>query len=241
MPPGRQKISTFLIPAEKREKAYRFIAKEVKNGRQIFVICPLIEESDKLGVKSVEAEYRKLKDQIFPQFKIGLLHGKMKAKEKEKIMADFKKGKLDILVSTPVVEVGIDVPNASVMMIEGADRFGLAQLHQFRGRVGRGKHKSYCFLFSDSNSSKTLARLKAMEKMNDGFKLAEKDLRLRGPGEIYGLHQHGFPDLKMASLFDIKTLKIARQAAEKIIKTGIEKYSNLKNKLLEYQKERRLE
>lgn len=241
LPPGRQKISTHLVKPEKRNAAYKFIADQITEGRQIFVICPLIEESDKLGVKSAEQEYKKLKKEIFPEFKIGLLHGKMKPKEKEKIMGDFKDGKLDILVSTAVVEVGVDVPNATVMMIEGAERFGLAQLHQFRGRVGRANYKSYCFLFTESPSGRTFKRLGALVNLYDGFKLAEKDLEIRGPGEIYGVRQHGLADLKMASLMDAKMIKLAREEAENIIQLGLGKFPRLETKLENYQRERRLE
>lgn len=232
MPKGRQKVSTHLIPPQKRPDAYQFIENEIKKGRQIFVICPLIEESDKLGVKSAEVEYKKLKEEIFPEFKIGLLHGKMKTKEKEKIMEDFKNKKYDILVSTAVVEVGVDVPNASVMMIEGAERFGLAQLHQFRGRVGRAEHKSYCFLFTETGSQKTLKRLYSLIHLDDGFKLAEKDLELRGPGEFYGTKQHGFLDLKLASLFDKQMILQAKKEAERIIEAGLENYPALGEKIM---------
>ena len=241
MPPGRQKISTHLVPPNKRQAAYEFIRKQVKGGRQVFVICPLIEESDKLGVKAATEEYEKLKKEVFPDLKIGLLHGKMKTREKERIMNDFKKNKFDILVSTAVVEVGVDVPNASVMMIEGAERFGLAQLHQFRGRVGRASHKSYCFVFTESPSSKTYKRLGALVNLHDGFQLAEKDLEIRGPGEIYGTAQHGFWDLKMASLTDIMGIQKAREEAEKVIEQGLENYPALVKKLRDFEMERRLE
>lgn len=218
MPPGRQKIITKIVRPFEREKVYEFIKKEILASHQVFVICPLIEDSDYLGVKSVKKEYEKLSQKIFPQFKIALLHGRMKGQEKEKTMEDFKNGLIDILISTSVVEVGIDVPNATVMMIEGAERFGLAQLHQFRGRVGRGEKQSYCFLFTENPSGNTFKRLYALVKCENGFELAEKDLAIRGPGEIYGLRQHGIPDLKMASLQDILLIKKARQAAEDILK-----------------------
>jgi ATP-dependent DNA helicase RecG len=150
IPPGRKKVLTKIVPPEKREKAYEFIKKEINKERQVFVICPLIEESDKLGVKAATTEYQKLNKEVFPDLEIGILHGRMKAKEKESVMQDFLAGKINLLVSTAVVEVGVDVPNATIMMIEGAERFGLAQLHQFRGRVGRAEHQSYCFLFTES-------------------------------------------------------------------------------------------
>ena len=232
MPPGRKTIITRVVAEKNREKAYEFIKKLISKKQQVFVICPLIDESDKLGVKSVKKEYEKLDKKIFPKLKIGLLHGRVKPKEKDKIMADFLANKINILVSTSVVEVGVDILNASVMMIEGADRFGLAQLHQFRGRVGRGKHQSYCLLFTDSNSSKTLNRLGAMTKYTDGFSLAKIDLQHRGPGEVYGTAQKGFPELKVASLFDYELIKAAKHEAENIFKnSGLNKFVKLKEKI----------
>jgi ATP-dependent DNA helicase RecG len=201
LPKGRKKIITKVVAPTNRNKAYDFIENQIKNGRQAFVICPLIEESEAMvmaDVKAATKEYEKLSKEIFPHLKIGLLHGKIKAKEKEEIMKNFKEKKIDILVSTSVVEVGIDIPNASVMMIEGADRFGLSQLHQFRGRVGRAEHQSYCFLFTESPAKATSARLKAVAECEDGFKLAEKDLQIRGPGQFFGKEQSGIPDLAMS-------------------------------------------
>lgn len=217
MPKGRSEIITRVVPENKRIDAYRWIENQILKGRQAFVICPLIDESDTLEVKSAIREYERLHDQIFPDLKIGLLHGKMKAREKEEIMESFKKNDINILVSTSVIEVGIDVPNASIMLIEGAERFGLSQLHQFRGRVGRGEHQSYCFLFTEKHSEESKIRLSAMTKYSSGFKLAEIDLHLRGPGEIYGLKQSGIPDLKMASLTDSVTVNLARKAAAGLI------------------------
>lgn len=217
MPKGRREIITKLVAPGNRNLAYKFIHDQVKKGRQVFVICPLIEESDVLEVRSATEEYEKLRKKIYPDLKIGLLHGKMKPKEKESAMKDFTGGKTDILVSTSVVEVGIDVPNATVMLIEGADRFGLAQLHQFRGRVGRGEYQSFCFLFTDSTSGVAHRRLKALVKSNNGFELAEKDLEIRGPGELVGVRQSGLPDLAMASLSDTELIKIAREEAMRII------------------------
>lgn len=233
MPSERKKIITKLIFEEKREIAYKFIRKEIENGRQVFVICPLIDESDKLGVKSVKTEFKKLDQEIFPEIKIGILHGKMKSDEKEKIMREFQDNIIKILVSTSVIEVGIDIPNASVMMIEGADRFGLAQLHQFRGRVGRSNFQSYCLLFTENSSDKTNKRLNALLTCHDGFALANMDLKLRGAGEIYGTVQKGFPDLKIADLFDYKLMKKAKHEAEKIIARSpdLEKYPDLKSKI----------
>ncbi len=218
MPEGRKKIITNIIAENKRQEAYNFIRMEIKKGRQAFVICPLIDPSDKLGVKSVKEEYERLNKIIFPDLKINFLHGRLKTEEKEKIMKDFSKNKTKILVSTSVVEVGVDIPNASIMMIEGADRFGLAQLHQFRGRVGRSKYQSYCLLFTNSNSPIAKQRLSALEKYHDGFTLAKIDLKFRGPGEVFGTAQKGFPVLKMASLFDYNLMEKAKEKAKEIIK-----------------------
>ena len=237
MPPGRKTIITRVVSEKNREKAYEFIKNLISKKQQVFVICPLIDESDKLGVKSVKKEYEKLDKKIFPNLKIGLLHGRVKPKEKDKIMADFLANKINILVSTSVVEVGVDIPNASVMMIEGADRFGLAQLHQFRGRVGRGKHQSYCLLFTDSDSPKTMNRLNAMAKYTDGFSLAKIDLQHRGPGEVYGTAQKGFPELKVASLFDYELIKAAKQEAENLFKNSdLNKFAKLKEKINLFEK-----
>ncbi|EKD49847.1 MAG: hypothetical protein ACD_63C00029G0001 [uncultured bacterium] len=236
MPKNRKPIKTYLVPSTKRIGAYDFIKKEIKNGRQAFVICPLIEKSDKLGVKSATWEYKKLKKGEFKNLRINLLHGRMKAKEKEKTMDNFKSGKIDVLVSTAVVEVGVDVPKASVMMIEGSERFGLAQLHQFRGRVGRSKYQSYCFLFTDSPSQQTKERLAALVKSSNGFKLAEYDLAQRGPGEVYGIQQSGIPDLRMASLTDLVLIKTARAEAQVLINNGLEKHPALEKKLNAFSK-----
>ncbi len=217
MPAGRQEITTRLVSEAKRIQAYRWIEDQINKGRQAFIICPLIDESDTLELKSVTQEYSHLKEHIFPQMEIGLLHGKLKQEEKDKIMEKFKENKIKILVSTSVIEVGIDIPNASIMMIEGAERFGLSQLHQFRGRVGRGEHKSYCFLFTSSLSEDGQKRIKSMEQHSSGFKLAEIDLELRGPGEVYGVKQSGIPDLKMASLTDSVTIEKARKSAQALI------------------------
>jgi ATP-dependent DNA helicase RecG len=235
MPKGRQEILTRVVPEKKRQEAYRWIEDQVKKGRQAFVICPLIDESDVLEVKSVLQEYAYLSEHIFPDLTVGLLHGKLKQDEKDQIMKDFKDNKINILVSTSVIEVGIDVPNATIMLIEGAERFGLAQLHQFRGRVGRGEHKSYCFLFTKTQSEEGTKRMKSMEQYNSGFKLAEIDLEIRGPGEIYGVKQSGIPDLKVASITDAITLEKARESAKKIIEEDpkLEKYQKLATKITE--------
>lgn len=217
MPAGRQQIITRVVPENKRIDAYRWIEDQVKKGRQAFIICPLIDESDVLEVKSVIKEFEFLSEHVFSDLNLGLLHGKLKQEDKDKTMEDFKNNIIHILVSTSVIEVGIDIPNATIMLIEGSERFGLSQLHQFRGRVGRGEHQSYCFLFTGGLSEEGQTRLKSMEKHSSGFKLAEIDLELRGPGEIYGIRQSGIPDLKMASLTDSETIEKARKAAAKII------------------------
>jgi len=237
MPKGRQTIITRVVPEEKRQDAYRWIEDQVKKGRQTFVICPLIDESDVLEVKSVMKEYEFLSMHIFKDLKLGLLHGKLKQEEKDQIMKDFKENKINILVSTSVVEVGIDVPNATIMLIEGAERFGLSQLHQFRGRVGRGAHQSYCFLFTNALSDEGKTRMKAMEMHSSGFKLAEIDLKLRGPGEIYGVRQSGIPDLKMASLTDYEMIEKARTSAQRIINKDplLKTYDKLAGKISELQ------
>jgi ATP-dependent DNA helicase RecG len=231
MPKGRQPIITRIVPEEKRMDAYHWIEEQINGGRQAFVICPLIDESDILEVKSVIKEYEYLRQHIFPKLKLSLLHGKMKSNEKEAVMSAFLENRIKVLVSTSVIEVGIDVPNATIMMIEGAERFGLSQMHQFRGRVGRGEHQSYCFLFTQGNTEESQNRLRAMVQHSSGFKLAEIDLSLRGPGEIYGLRQSGIPDLKMASLTDSITISLARQAAEELLieDPELQKYENLRN------------
>ena len=225
MPANRREIKTRLVEPGNRAKAYDFIREHIKMGRQAFIICPLIEGNGEQGTgnslfeedrKSVVSEFEKLKS-IFPEFNIAMLHGKMPAKQKDAVMADFASGLAQLLVSTSVVEVGIDVPNAVVMMIEDAERFGLAQLHQFRGRVGRAEFQSFCFLFSNSKSDKAMTRLRAMEETNDGFKLAEIDLETRGPGAIFGLDQSGVVDLKMASYSDYNLIKMASEAAKETV------------------------
>ena len=257
LPKGRKKIITEIISPEKRKNAYAFMRKQIKSGRQAFVICPRIEppknDLDNEGteildqrilswqdVKAVKQEYEKLKKIIFPDLNISMLHGKMKTEEKEKIMKDFEEGKSDILVSTSVIEVGVDFPNATIMAIEGADRFGLAQLHQFRGRVGRGKHQSYCFLFTDFVRN---PRLRAIVKSQDGFELAEKDLKLRGPGDLTGQRQWGFPDFIMASLTNAELLEKTRSAAKETLQKDpeLKKYPFLRMKLKEFQQRIHLE
>jgi len=236
MPKGRLKITTWVVPEQKRKGAYEWIEKQIKeNKSQAFIICPLIEDSESetlADVKSVTTEFEKLK-KIFKGFKLGLLHGRLKPKEKESVLKSFKDGTIDILVSTPVVEVGIDIPNATIMIIEAGERFGLAQLHQLRGRVGRSDKQSYCLLFSNFHSGTAYTRLKAMEKSHSGFELAELDLKLRGPGEIFGTAQSGFPELKVANWGDIELIKDAKDTAVDIIKNP-QKYPTLTNKLKKY-------
>lgn len=217
LPPGRTPIITRIIAPAKRNDAYRWIESEVQKGRQVFIVCPLVEESEVLEVKSAKKEFERLSEKVFPNLNLGLLHGKMKPRDKDAVMSDFASGKIHILVSTTVIEVGIDVPNATIMLIEAAERFGLAQLHQLRGRVGRGAHQSYCFLFSDSDNEEAITRLHALEKISNGFELAEMDLRLRGPGEVFGMRQSGIPDLRMAKLTDAELIKRSRDEVEKML------------------------
>jgi len=257
MPKGRKKIITRIIPPAKRNEAYDFIRKEVKSGRQIFVICPRIEPSSAKTngeqtpflnernyswqeAKAVKEEFEKLKKEIFPDLRVTMLHGRMKTEEKEKALKSFRNGKTDILVSTSVIEVGIDFPNATIMMIEGSDKFGLAQLHQFRGRVGRGEYQSYCFLFSEFSSN---PRLRAMTISQDGFELAEKDLKLRGPGDLTGQRQWGIPDLVMAFLKNIELVEKTRQAAKAILQQDPEfkNHPLLKARMKEFHRKIHLE
>lgn len=232
MPHGRKQIKTWLVPKEKRSSAYSWIEKQIKNTKsQAFIVCPFIEESETMQtVKAASEEFENLKKKVFTDLKLGLLHGKMKTKEKETVLEKFRNGKIDILVATPVVEVGIDIPNATIAIIEASERFGLAQLHQLRGRVGRGDKQSYCLLFTESLNPQTLERLKAMEKYNFGAELAELDLKLRGPGEIYGTAQHGRKILRIASFSDFDLIKKVRCEAEKIF-PNLNNYPKLLEKL----------
>lgn len=225
LPPGRQEIKTRWLSPGEEQSAHEFVRKQIVAGRQAFVICPLIEESEAIEARAAVAEYERLSQQVFPELSLGLLHGRMPTSEKDGVMRRFRNGELDILVATPVVEVGIDVPNATVMIVEGADRFGLAQLHQFRGRVGRGQHQSYCLLLAETPSPEARERLAIIEQTQDGFVLAEEDLKLRGPGEFFGTRQSGLPDLKMAKLSDVELLELARNEAIRLFESdpGLEK------------------
>ena len=233
LPEGRKPITTWLVPPEKRGAAYNWIRNFIKKEViQAFIVCPLIEESHVETMKQVKAataEYKKLQE-VFKDLNIGLLHGKQSAKEKNGTLDAFKRGELHILVSTPVVEVGIDVPNATIMIIEASERFGLAQLHQLRGRIGRGEKKSYCLLFTESKSQKVLNRLKALKENKSGFELSELDLKLRGPGEMYGTKQHGFPELKIASWSDAGLIKMTREVAQDVV-TNPQTYPKLIQKI----------
>lgn len=218
MPKNRKPIKTEIVTSRNREKMYDFIRQEIASGRQAFIIFPLVEESAVLTeVKAATEEHRRLSEKVFSQLKLALLHGKMKAAEKEEVMADFKNKKYDILVATSVVEVGIDVPNATVIIIEDADRFGLSQLHQFRGRVGRGEFQSYCFLLTEKSTEKTKSRLRALVNSSSGFVIAEEDLKLRGPGEFLGTRQSGLPDITMQHITDVKLIETAHEYAEQLI------------------------
>ena len=219
MPKNRKTIITKIITPAERNNIYKFIQAEINKGQQCFVILPLVEESKVLTeVKAATQEHKRLSEKIFTNLSIGLLHGKLKSQEKEKVMLEFKEKKIDILVATAVVEVGIDIPNATAMIIEDADRFGLSQLHQFRGRVGRNSLQSYCFLFSTSNTQNSKARLKAMEENADGFKIAEKDLELRGPGQFLGTIQSGLPDIAMENLTNVRLIKVSQEEAKNILR-----------------------
>ncbi len=220
LPPGRQKIDTFAVTSAYHQRIYRFLRKEIAAGGQAYIICSMVEENDAVpDDRKAATEYAQtLQTQVFPDLRVACVHGRMKPKEKDKIMAAFAAGEIHILVSTTVVEVGVDVPNATVMVVENADRFGLSQLHQLRGRVGRGKNKSYCILISDNHSEESRARLKIMTQTGDGFKIAEEDLHLRGPGDFFGRRQHGLPSLKVADLTcDMRLLKEAQKAAAELL------------------------
>ena len=260
LPKGRKEIITKIVAPINRDKAYAFIRGQVKKGRQVFVICPRIEPTNEFleglpvpvvkrrnvlweNAKMVKEEYEKLSQKVFPDLRVGMMHGKMKAKEKNEAMKNFNKHKTDILVATSVIEVGVDVPNASIMMIEDADKFGLAQLYQFRGRVGRGEYQSFCFLFTESGLKSAYHRLRSLVEAKNCFELAEKDLAIRGPGEFLGEEQTGIPDLAMKAVRNPELVKSSRQAAEDVLKNDpeLEKYPLLKKRLESFQQEVHLE
>lgn len=219
LPPGRSPVETFLVGEDKRQRMYGFVRKQVEAGRQVYIICPAVEEGEGADLKAVNAYAKELQEKVFPDLRVALVHGKLKSRDKEAVMTAFAKGEVDILVSTTVVEVGVDVPNASLMVIENADRFGLSQLHQLRGRVGRGEWQSTCVLVSSNRSPETRERLKYFCSTTDGFKIAEKDLELRGPGDFFGQRQHGLPAMKAVDLAgDTRVLKQAQDAAGSLLK-----------------------
>lgn len=234
LPPGRQPIKTYWITPDSRDKVYNFARKQVEEGRQIYMVCPLVEESDKLLAEAATELAKKLQEKIFPNLRVGLLHGKMKNKEKDQIMEKFRHGSLDILVSTTVIEVGVDVPNSTVMIIENSERFGLAQLHQLRGRVGRGSFQSYCILIANPQTEEGKKRMRVMTQTTDGFKIAEEDLKLRGPGDFLGVRQHGFPSFRVADLLrDFQILQAARAEAFDLVskEPNLKSYPKLESAL----------
>lgn len=232
LPPNRKKIETYAVNKNMTERVNKFIEKQLKEGRQAYIVCPLVEENEEMDLQSVEKLYELYSQEIFPQYKVAYIHGKMKPKEKDEIMGKFKSGAIDILISTTVIEVGVDVPNSNIMVVENAERFGLAQLHQLRGRVGRGEYKSYCILKFEGKSDNIRKRMKVMTETNDGFIISEKDLELRGSGDFFGTMQHGLPEFKIANLFeDIEMLKKVQVVAYKILEAD-PKLEKEENKLL---------
>lgn len=222
MPPGRKPIETYSVDEGMRDRIYRFIRKQVGEGRQVYIVCPLVDESETIEAESATALAERIRDDILKDLRVGLIHGKLKSAEKDDAMRSFAHGDLDVLVSTTVIEVGVNVPNASVMVIENAERFGLAQLHQLRGRVGRGEYQSYCILFNQSRNPVAGRRMEIMAKSNDGFVIAEKDLELRGPGDVFGVRQHGLPEFRIANLYrDMDILKNVQSAVKNIIKDSL--------------------
>lgn len=235
LPPNRKKIETYAVTKSMEQRINTFIKKEIESGRQAYVVCPLVEETEEINANAVLELSEKYKNEIFSEYRVEYLHGKMRPKEKEAIMKEFKDGNIDILISTTVIEVGVNVPNSSIMVIENAERFGLAQLHQLRGRVGRGEYKSYCILKYNSNSEVVRKRMKIMQDTNDGFIIAEKDLEIRGSGEFFGTRQHGIPEFKIANLFeDMQILKMIQSLAIKIEQDDpkLEKEKNIRLKKL---------
>lgn len=232
LPPNRKKIETFSVNKKMTERVNNFIRKQIEEGRQAYIVCPLVEENEEMDLKSVEKLYETYSKEVFPDYKVSFIHGKMKQREKDEIMENFKAKKIDILISTTVIEVGVDVPNANIMVIENAERFGLAQLHQLRGRVGRGEYKSYCILKTDGKGENTRKRMKVMVDTNDGFIISEKDLELRGSGDFFGTMQHGLPEFKIANLFeDVDILTKVQKTSMNILEQD-PKLEQDKNKLL---------
>ena len=235
MPPGRKPVKTYAVDSSYKERLRTFFGKEMAEGRQVYVVCPLVEESEKLDLQAAEELYLELKEYFYKAYEVGLVHGRMKPSEKDEVMNAFHKGEISLLVSTTVIEVGVNVPNATIMCIEGAERFGLSQLHQLRGRVGRGSHQSYCILVSDSKNDVSQERLKLMEQTQDGFELAEQDLLLRGSGQLFGLAQSGLPDLRVANI--IKDIEILVQARKDVLdfanKYGMKKLESVMKEELE--------
>ena len=235
MPPGRKPVKTYVVDSSYKERLRTFFGKEMAEGRQVYVVCPLVEESEKLDLQAAEELYLELKEYFYKAYEVGLVHGRMKPSEKDEVMNAFHRGEISLLVSTTVIEVGVNVPNATIMCIEGAERFGLSQLHQLRGRVGRGSHQSYCILVSDSKNDVSQERLKLMEHTQDGFELAEQDLLLRGSGQLFGLAQSGLPDLRVANI--IKDIEILVQARKDVLEFasqyGMEKLESVMKEELE--------
>ncbi|HOL85567.1 MAG TPA: ATP-dependent DNA helicase RecG, partial [Thermoclostridium caenicola] len=218
LPPDRKPIKTYVVDESMRDRVYQFIRKNIAEGRQAYIVCPLVEESEELEVESATGLVEKIREDALKGLRVGLIHGKMKSADKDEVMRKFSKGELDVLVSTTVIEVGVNVPNANIMVIENAERFGLAQLHQLRGRVGRGPYQSYCILFNQGKSHISRQRMEILAKSNDGFVISEKDLELRGPGDIFGVRQHGLPEFRIANLYrDMEVLKDVQKAAQYIM------------------------
>lgn len=223
MPPGRHPVKTYAVGRNLLQRVYRFMEREMDAGHQVYVVCPLVAESEKQDLAAAEKVYRELSEKEFPRHRCGMVHGRMKEKDKEQVMEDFRTGRVQLLVATSVIEVGVNVPNATIMFVYGADRFGLSQLHQLRGRVGRGSAQSYCILYTDSTSDTARVRMELMTQIQDGFLLAEKDLLLRGSGEFFGYHQHGMPDLRAADILrDLTLLEEARRAARREVAAGLD-------------------
>lgn len=222
MPPGRMPVKTSVVPESKRHEAYDFIRKKVQAGQQVYVICPLVDESEELDLKSATETAQRMREEIFPDLRVDLIHGRLKVGEKDEVMKRFRNGEIDVLVATVVIEVGVDIPNATTMVIEHAERFGLAQLHQLRGRIGRGREQSYCLLFAEPTTEDAQRRLSIMAKTSDGFMIAEEDLAIRGPGEFFGTKQHGLPELRVANIIeDFKILQQARSDAFELVAADV--------------------